>query len=1148
MMQSFNKLPGGFKTLALLLSVFAFSLAFTFINSEKAETKILIISTPFDHPHGTHMYEHEGNLLAKCLEQTPGVEAVTSKGWPKDPAVLKDVRSIVFYSANAFDVMMKDSLNRKQAMKLMDNKVGFACIHMSTLTPDDEMIEMLGARWYFKWLESGLNLDVRVTRLIKTDPRHPISRGWNEFEMRDEIYLSPVLHPKAKPLIKVNAREGEEVVAWTFERAKGGRSFGTTLGHFHETFRTDAFRRILVNGILWSAGIKIPSKGAQVNIGKAEDVLPPNPRALAESKAHPLDESRFEKQVLVPACNDPMQIEVRRDSTVFFIERNGNLRRYDPKINAVITLGQVPVHAKVEVGLLGLALDPDFDKSQNLYLFFCPAEKKNTLRLSRFTLKNGELDLSSEKMVLDFKADTGNGHQGGGLYMCSNGDLLIGTGDNTNHMAELPVDQREGRELFDAQRTSANTASLRGKVLRIHPMPDGTYTVPPGNLFEESERTRPEIFAMGVRNGFRLTEDPINGWIYWGDVGQNVNPQLGIGPNGYDEINQARAAGNFGWPMFTGLNEAYRSWNFAEKKPGFLFDVRAPRNDSRNNTGLRDLPAPQGALIWYPSTISEEFPMLGSGGRSAMVGPVYHWSDWPVSAGRIPADYDNSIFIYDWMRNWIKVVKLDMLGNVDFILPFMPAENWRKPIDMKLGPDHCLYVAELGDFWSDNNDSQISRIVYRRGNRAPVPVMKTSSGAGRQPLTVNFEAGQSYDKDTLDSLTFKWQVTDADGNIMNDFSKIKDPEIKYTFTQPGTYRATVTITDPHGASVQAGTTVSVGNAIPEVTLLEPVHGGFFDPRQPVNYQVSVKDAEDGTSNAGQIDPSLVTVNSTMLSKWRRSHDPDNMELAPPGLQLMRNTTCFSCHQTGKRSIGPAYSEIAKKYPANPDVRDQLAKKIIAGSTGTWGNESAMPPHPQHSLQETQQMVDWILSLADFPPQFSITGLKGSITSTVEATSANEKNNSRILVINAGYHDKGASGQPSLRGEATHVLRTTLQLAVNYSQANAVDIVEVFEGGEGRCVQFRPKGYFTFDDVNLKGIKQLRFRLEPLTNADVILEVRLNNSEGPVIGTTTVPGNKGFREITIPIREPAGVNNIVFVARSKETTALLNLAWIKFLSD
>ena len=65
--------------------------------------------------------------------------------------------------------------------------------------------------------------------------------------------------------------EKEQVLAWSLEREGGGRSLGTTLGHFHDNFAIEAFRRAIVNGILWSAGVEVPEQGAPVELG--DDML-----------------------------------------------------------------------------------------------------------------------------------------------------------------------------------------------------------------------------------------------------------------------------------------------------------------------------------------------------------------------------------------------------------------------------------------------------------------------------------------------------------------------------------------------------------------------------------------------------------------------------------------------------------------------------------------------------------------------------------------------------------------------------------------------------------------------------------------------------------------------------------------------------------
>ncbi|WP_314964120.1 PQQ-dependent sugar dehydrogenase, partial [Bradyrhizobium cosmicum] len=71
------------------------------------------------------------------------------------------------------------------------------------------------------------------------------------------------------------------------------------------------------------------------------------------------------------------------------------------------------------------------------------------------------------------------------------------------------------------------------------------------------------------------------------------------GPKGYDEVNQAKKAGNFGWPLFIGNNYPYREYDYGTGKSGAAYDPAKPQNRSKNNTGLTQLPPPTPAFIWY---------------------------------------------------------------------------------------------------------------------------------------------------------------------------------------------------------------------------------------------------------------------------------------------------------------------------------------------------------------------------------------------------------------------------------------------------------------------------------------------------------------------------------------------------------------------
>ena len=96
---------------------------------------------------------------------------------------------------------------------------------------------------------------------------------------------------------------------------------------------------------------------------------------------------------------------------------------------------------------------------------------------------------------------------------------------------------------------------------------------------------------MGNRNPWRMSIDSRTGWLYWGEVGPGgTEDSVGMGPRSYDEFNQAREAGNFGWPYVIADNQAYWEYDYEAKTPGRQFDPRRPINESPNNTGLRELP------------------------------------------------------------------------------------------------------------------------------------------------------------------------------------------------------------------------------------------------------------------------------------------------------------------------------------------------------------------------------------------------------------------------------------------------------------------------------------------------------------------------------------------------------------------------------
>ncbi len=862
------------------------------------------------------------------------------------------------------------------------------------------------------------------------------------------------------------------------------------------------------------------------------------PTVRGSSDTPAIDPARFEKEVLVRACEDPMQMEVLPGGRILFAQRNGMVRLFDPVRGDLRTLATLPAAQFGEVGLLGLACDHDFARTGWIYVTYCPQSKPKTMRLARLTLRQDILDPATEVTVLEYPIDPeGAIHMGGGLCMDAKGHLHLGTGDNCPPIPELPVDWRPGQSGNDAMRTSANTQDLRGKILRIRPKPDGSYDIPSGNLFTDPKAGRPEIYAMGCRNPFRVSVDDRTGCVYWGDVGPNIQTDLDLGPNGYDEFHRAPKAGFFGWPLCVGPNEAYRRFDFATRKAAEPFDPLRPRNLSPNNTGAQELPPAQPAWIWYPSQNSTIFPSLGSGGRSAMAGPVYHADRYRDSPVRLPDAYDGGIWLFDWMRNWVHIARVAENDSRPEVIPFLPGVPFRKPIDLKFGPDGTLYVIEFGDKWGQNQDSQITRIVYRRGNRAPMARIAADPPVGRHPLKVRLDASGSRDKDAGDTLSFRWEV---DGKPVPQW---KTDTADMEFTQPGLRQVAVTVTDAAGLSNRAVTEIRVGNAAPRVRLTSPEHGSFFDWGQTVRYTLEAEDTEDGSTRDGTIESARVLLSRRFLGRrpgkpsaadGKRSTSPDDTtdtEILDPGLERMRKTTCFSCHTTKSASAGPAYRDIARRYATDPAARERLAARVVAGGSGVWGSKP-MPPHPQHTVEQTRPMVDWILSLAREESEAPLPGARGFFRITrPQGLPGSEP---ALMALTGEYTDNGAPGASPLRGEAEVVLHARRKRAASFDRRSGAEAVDVFEPPVGTVLRFAPGDWIAFREVRLRDIERVTWSAAAAPGSRGGFSLRIDSPSGPELARITVETSSAsrletYREQATPVRDPGGLHDLFMVA-------------------
>ncbi|MDB5051075.1 MAG: hypothetical protein JWO30_4146 [Fibrobacteres bacterium] len=417
--------------------------------------------------------------------------------------------------------------------------------------------------------------------------------------------------------------------------------------------------------------------------------------------------------VAVKHPSSPTKMKIADDGRMFFVNTGGSVWMYDPKTSATTTLANIPViGGGTAWGLIGLALDPAFATNNWIYLDYSAKPvgfptAPVSYQIWRYTLAAGKLDMGSGKLVVEYPADKGAfpvDHSGGGMAFDAQGNLYFSSGENSDwNLNYGNVDETHTE--FNSLRTAGNTNDLRGKVNRIHPEPDGKYTIPAGNLFPPGkDSTRPEIFMMGFRNPWTLDVDKPTGTVLMADVGPQAevaNAQKG--PAGMDEFNATRTAGFYGWPMFMGPNVPYNNYDYAAAKAGPLFDKTAPVNNSKLNTGLKLLPPARPAMVAYGKDgLNNPLPGFLRGGAVPITGPMYHYDGKNPSKIKLPPHFEGKWFVADAFQKWIKVIGLDdqvtkavTVADAFAGLTYTSTSTY-SIIAMGFGPDGALYYSENG--------------------------------------------------------------------------------------------------------------------------------------------------------------------------------------------------------------------------------------------------------------------------------------------------------------------------------------------------------------------------------------------------------------------------------------------------------------------
>ncbi|CAN5826136.1 hypothetical protein BH23ACT10_BH23ACT10_39400 [soil metagenome] len=363
---------------------------------------------------------------------------------------------------------------------------------------------------------------------------------------------------------------------------------------------------------------------------------------------------------------------------------------------------------------------------------------------------------------------------------------------------------------------STDPLTLDGTIIRVDPDTGaGLPTNPLAGTSSDPNVSR--LIAHGLRNPFRFDFRPGTDELWSGEVGWNTYEEI----NRVADINDATIE-NFGWPCYEGPNT----------QSGY---------NGANLTLCEDLyvgagqTAPHYAYHHNDQIVSENPCPTGGSSQAGMA--FYEGGSYPV-------EYDGALFAADYSRDCIWAM---LPGNDGVPNP----SNRQRFVTGALNPVH-LEIGPGGDlFYVNFTGGTIQRVTYTSGNQPPTAVATATPNEGTAPLDVTFDATASTDPEGQ-ALTFAWDL-DGDGA----FDDASGAQSQWTYTEGGTYTATVKVTDPEGATDADAVTITVNNTGPTASIDSPSAGFTWAVGDPIDFSGSAIDAEYGPLPAGALDWSLI---------------------------------------------------------------------------------------------------------------------------------------------------------------------------------------------------------------------------------------------------------------------------------------------------
>lgn len=297
------------RVLAGLVLVAALPLAAVGQTSElaKEKTRVMIVVGPSKHPVGTHEVAAGGRVIQYLLEHAEGVPPIAAEvfyRWPESQATLDSAATIVFLGDLFPGETLKEPAKVKADLaRMIQRGCGMVCVHYATglraehVSPEGGH-PLLG--WIGGYFATGCKHHKSVARicpatLTPESIDHPVLRGWKAFSFEDEPYWNNYfgkggpaknVTPLVSTMLPPEAPR-KEIVVWAVERADGGRGMGIVVPHFFHNWRIEDLRTLMLNGIVWTAKLPVPSKGVKSSLPDLARFAPESvePKPAAPKKA-----------------------------------------------------------------------------------------------------------------------------------------------------------------------------------------------------------------------------------------------------------------------------------------------------------------------------------------------------------------------------------------------------------------------------------------------------------------------------------------------------------------------------------------------------------------------------------------------------------------------------------------------------------------------------------------------------------------------------------------------------------------------------------------------------------------------------------------------------------------------------------------------